>query len=204
MKITGATIIAKFKFVTLFAVSYLDRIGRSKQWHLVSRSDPPKCISGENHQADAVIMVPFHRRQQKLVVIKEFRIPVGDFQYGFPAGLLDPGEDMFTAAKRELHEETGLELVKVYRHSPAIFSSAGIIDETIAMVFVEVQGTPTTRFARESEEIEIFLMDRSEIGHLLRRSDIIFGARAWLAMDAYLRMGTSYLTGEDRGLTNAI
>jgi ADP-ribose pyrophosphatase len=30
---------------------------------------------------------------------------------------------------------------------------------------------------------------------LLRRKDIIFGARAWLVMDAFVRMGKDYLTG---------
>lgn len=194
MKIINSTIVAKLKFVTLFAVSYLDRKGNTKRWHMVSRSEQPKCITGENRRADAAIIVPYHRRKHKLVVIREFRVPVGDYMYGFPAGLLDPGEDLAVAAGRELHEETGLNLIKVYRHSPAIFSSAGVTDETIAMVFAEVEGTPSIRHNQDSEDIEIFLMDREEVRDLLNRSDIVFGARAWLAMDAYARMGTDYLT----------
>ena len=129
------------------------------------------------------------------MVIREFRVPVGDYMYGFPAGLLDPSEDLVVAAGRELHEETGLNLIGVYRKSPAIFSSAGITDEAIAMVFAEVEGTPSIHHNQDSEDIEIFLMDREEVQDLLHRSDIFFGARAWLTMDAYVRMGTDYLTG---------
>jgi ADP-ribose pyrophosphatase len=195
MKIIDSTIIAKVKFVTLFAVKYLDRKGTLKHWHMVSRGDQPKCITNDNRRPDAAIIVPYHAREDKLVVIREYRVPVGDYMYGFPAGLLDPGEDLAVAAGRELHEETGLDLSTVYRHSPAIYSSAGITDEAIAMVFAEVTGTPSIRGNEDSEDIEIFLMDRKEVGLLLQRNDIVFGARAWMAMDAYVRMGKAYLTG---------
>lgn len=193
MKIIDAEIITKIKFVTLFAVSYMDRKGNCKRWHMVSRAEQPRCITGDTQRPDAAIIVPWHRREKKLAVIKEFRIPVGGYQYGFPAGLLDPEEDLATAAGRELHEETGLELVKVYRHSPAIYSSAGITDEAIAMVFAEVDGTPSRLHNEDSEDIEVFLMDQRQVGDLLQRNDIVFGARAWIAMDAFVRMGESYL-----------
>ncbi len=195
MKIIDSTIITKIKFVTLFAVKYMDRRGNPKDWHMVSRGDQPKCITKDNQRPDAAIIVPYHAREDKLVVIREYRVPVGDYMYGFPAGLLDPGEDLAVTAGRELHEETGLDIVTLYRHSPAIYSSAGITDEAIAMVFAEVAGTPSIRQNQDSEDIEIFLMDRRQVGQLLHRSDIVFGARAWLTMDAYVRMGKAYLTG---------
>jgi ADP-ribose pyrophosphatase len=192
MKILNAAVITKLKFVTLFAVSYQDRKGNAKEWHMVSRQKQPKCITGKIQDPDAVIIVPYHREEEKLVVIREFRIPVGGYQYGFPAGLLDPGEDIAGTAARELLEETGLKLERVFRHSPAIFSSAGITDESIAMVLAEVSGTPSRRRNSASEEIDIELLDRSEVRQLLDRDNIVFGARAWLAMDAFVRMGEDY------------
>jgi ADP-ribose pyrophosphatase len=195
MKIIDSTIVSKTKFVNLVAATYEDRRGNRKQWHLVSRKERPKCITGQTAHPDATIIVPFHRQTNKLVVIKEFRVSVGGYQYGFPAGLLDPGESLNTAAGRELHEETGLTLVRIYRHSPAIFSSAGITDEAIAMVFAEVEGCPNIRHTSDSEEIEVFMMGRGALKDLLLRADIAFDARAWLVMDAYLSMGKAYLTG---------
>jgi ADP-ribose pyrophosphatase len=38
-------------------------------------------------------------------------------------------------------------------------------------------------------------MERKEAQDLLHRNDIFFGARAWLAMDAYARMAKDYLAG---------
>ena len=196
MKIIDSSVVSRSKFVTVVAVRYQDRKGHPKNWHMVTRNNPPKCITGDIRQPDAAIIVPYHRLEDKLVVIREFRIPVGGYQYGFPAGLLDPGEDLATAAGRELHEETGLDLVRVRRHSPAVFSSAGITDEAVAMVFAEVEGTPGTHRNEDSEEIEVFLMDRDDARELLRRDGIVFGARSWLVMDAFVRMGKDYLIGD--------
>ena len=195
MRVLDSAIVTKLKFVALFTVSYLDRKGKPRDWHMVSRCETPKCVTGKIQHPDATIIVPYHREQQKLVVIKEYRVPVGDYMVGFPAGLIDPGEDVAVTAGRELHEETGLDLTRVYRHSPAVFSSAGITDESISMVFAEVTGTPSIRNTSDSEDIEIYLMDRGEIRDLLAKDDVVFGARAWLAMDAYVRMGNRYFTG---------
>jgi ADP-ribose pyrophosphatase len=195
MNIIDSTVVNKSKFVTVVAVAYEDRKGNRKRWHMVSRGEQPKCITGKIERPDAAIIVPYHRQADKLALIKEFRIPVGGYQYGFPAGLVDPGEELVAAAGRELHEETGLTLVRVCRHSPAIFSSAGITDEAVAVVFTEVEGTPNTHHNRDSEDIEVLMMDRGAVGDLLEHTDIVVDARAWLVMDAYVRLGSGYLTG---------
>jgi ADP-ribose pyrophosphatase len=196
MKIIDSTVVNQSKFVTVVAVTYEDQRGNRKHWQMVSRDEQPKCITGKIRRPDAAIIIPYHRQADKLVVIREFRVPVGDYQYGFPAGLLDPDEDPVAAAGRELREETGLDMVRVYRRSPAIFSSAGITDEAITMVFAEVVGKPGTHNNEDSEDIDIFLMDRDAVRALLQRTNIVFGARAWLVMDAFIRMGKEYLTGE--------
>ena len=197
MKIIDSTIVAKLKFVTLFAINYTDRKGTFKKWDMVSRKNQPKCITHDNRQPDAAIVIPYHSKEDKLVVIREYRVPVGDYIYEFPAGLIDPGEDPAFAACRELHEETGLNMVSMYRHSPAVYSSAGLTDEAVAMIFAEVTGTPSGKNNEDSEEIEIFLMDREEVRGLLQRKGAIFGAKAWMAMDAYVLMGKEYLTGRE-------
>ncbi|BBO66937.1 DNA mismatch repair protein MutT [Desulfosarcina alkanivorans] len=194
MKIIDSTVVVKSKFVTMVAVDYEDRKGNRKRWHMVSREASPKCITGRIERPDAAVIVPYHRQADRLVVIREFRVPVGGYQYGFPAGLLDPGEALADAAGRELHEETGLDLVRVYRHSPAIFSSAGITDEAVAVIYAEVAGTPSVHGNGDSEDIRVFMMDRDLLRGLLTRTDIVFGARAWLVMDAYVRLGSGYLT----------
>ena len=60
----------------------------------------------EHHGAVAVAAVD---ETGKLVLIRQYRHPVGARLLELPAGLIDkPGEDPLEAAKRELLEETGL------------------------------------------------------------------------------------------------
>lgn len=43
----------------------------------------------------------------RVVLERQFRYPVQQVMIEFPAGKLDPGEDRWVCAQRELHEETG-------------------------------------------------------------------------------------------------
>lgn len=42
-----------------------------------------------------------------IVMVKQYRTPIGKIIYELPAGKIDKGEDTLTTAKRELKEETG-------------------------------------------------------------------------------------------------
>ncbi|MFI9507742.1 NUDIX domain-containing protein [Nocardia sp. NPDC052566] len=60
----------------------------------------------EHHAAVAVAAID---ENDELVLIDQYRHPIGGRLLELPAGLLDiPGEDPLAAAKRELAEETGL------------------------------------------------------------------------------------------------
>ena len=54
----------------------------------------------------AVMVIPL-LDDGRLVLERQFRYPVGQVMVEFPAGKLDPGEDILTCARRELLEETG-------------------------------------------------------------------------------------------------
>lgn len=49
---------------------------------------------------NAVVIIA--KVKDSLVVIKEFRVPLNDYEWGLPAGLIDPGEDVKDCVKREL------------------------------------------------------------------------------------------------------
>ncbi|MGD8251830.1 MAG: NUDIX hydrolase [Desulfobacterales bacterium] len=118
--------------LSLFGTNYQDRLGSKKQWVFASRNDPPKLTSGRFDRPDAVVIAATHAERRAVVVIEEFRVPLGGYQYGFPAGLVDPGETIEDAAVRELKEETGLDLVRISKISPPIYSSSGMTDESIS------------------------------------------------------------------------
>ena len=57
----------------------------------------------------AVMVIPMLDTPEglRLVMERQFRYPVGQVMTEFPAGKLDPGEDPWLCAQRELLEETG-------------------------------------------------------------------------------------------------
>jgi ADP-ribose pyrophosphatase len=71
----------------------------------------------------AVGIVPFLDKKH-VVMVRQYRHPVGEVTLELPAGKLDKGESVMTCAKRELKEETGYTARKItpliqYWPSPA-------------------------------------------------------------------------------------
>lgn len=123
----------------------------------------------------------------KLLVTREFRMPINDYIIDVPAGLIDPGEDVVTAAIRELYEETGVvaksENVTLL---PPSFSSAGLTDELVTSVIVEVDEVETTADHQVgSEDIKSWFADQDEINALLESGDKI-SARTQAMMIGFL------------------
>ncbi len=68
----------------------------------------------------------------KILLIRQFRYPVGKEIIEVPAGIVEDEEDLVAAAKRELREETGFdarEIREIYR----FFTSPGFSNELIVL-----------------------------------------------------------------------
>jgi ADP-ribose pyrophosphatase len=189
MKIRHHRTISETRWLNLFEVHYEDPGGTPRSWLLASRRAAPKCTAGGFERPDAVVIVAFHGPSQKVVVTREYRVPLADFEYGFPAGLVDPGESVAAAVARELREETGLELTRIVRSGPPVYSSAGLTDESVAMVYVDCQGTPSTAGNQGAELIEVLLVSPAEADRLCREPDLKFDAKAWLVLEQFARFG---------------
>ena len=75
----------------------------------------------------AVMVVPLLEDatgKLEVVLERQFRYPLGRVMIEFPAGKLDPGEDCFASAQRELLEETG--------YSATQWAHAGVLHPLIA------------------------------------------------------------------------
>ncbi|MGD9016500.1 MAG: NUDIX hydrolase [Desulfobacterales bacterium] len=175
--------------LSLFGTNYQDRLGSKKQWVFASRNDPPKLTSGRFDRPDAVVIAATHAERRAVVVIEEFRVPLGGYQYGFPAGLVDPGETIEDAAVRELKEETGLDLVRISKISPPIYSSSGMTDESISMVFCECSGAPSADANEASEDITVHFVDQDDARELCIDADARVDAKAWLVLYGFAMTG---------------
>jgi ADP-ribose pyrophosphatase len=191
MRILTATLkkLTDLRWLNLFEVEYEHESGKRARWQFVSRKGTP-ILTGEPLQPDAVFIVPILKMPQgnRLVVLKEYRLPLGDYEYTCPAGLIDPGETIETTVRRELNEETGLELTKILAVGPPVVASAGMSDESAVITFVECTGTPDTAGLDGTEEIEILVLDFEQL-RTLRRAPVKFSAKAWLVLLFFEALG---------------
>jgi len=180
------------KWLNLFDVKYVAKTGEEKSWQMATRQKEPKCMTGRYDQPDAVVIVPFHKAKDKLVITREYRVPLNDYEYGFPAGLIDEGESVEQATRRELREETGLNLSRLIKMSPPIYSSAGMTDESVAMVYVECEGEPSNTGNTEFELIEVLLISPAEAFQMCSDSTLRFDAKAWVEISQFAEKRINY------------
>ncbi len=174
------------KWANLYEVDY-NRKGHTGKWIVCSRKQKP---IAEAAKGDAVVVVPILHTPQgnRLVVTREFRVPIWDYEYGFPAGIFDGDEDVEVCVRRELKEETGLEVREIHHVSMPVFSTAGLSDESCHMVLVTAMGTPTSEHQEASEDIEVLLLDAGEVENLLA-SKAKVAAKAWGLLYHFAMLG---------------
>jgi ADP-ribose pyrophosphatase len=191
MSVNNITTLADTKYLKIYNAEYTNKSGESKNWSIASRKDINALkdiyFNGAEGSIDAVIIVATHIDENKLVVIKQFRVPLNDYVYEIPAGLIDPGEDIESTSKRELKEETGLDMIQIdYNKTKAkAYISTGMTDESAALVYCTCQGEISKDYLEPDEDIEIMLLSRQEAINLISSNEKI-DIKAYLAIQNFI------------------
>jgi len=104
--------------------------------------------------AVAVVALRGDAGAEEVLLIQQYRHPVGAFDWEVPAGLLDkPGEDPRDAAARELREEAELD-ASTWHVLVDLFTSPGALSENLRVFLArDVHSAVAEGFVREGEEV---------------------------------------------------
>ena len=110
----------------------------------------------------------------EVVLVRQYRHGIGRESLELPAGVLEPGEAPFAAAKRELGEETGY---TAERWEPILSVATEPSRHTVhAHFFCALDATPSVeRALDESEDIEVVRVPRTELLGLIESGTIVHG-----------------------------
>lgn len=195
-KIENVEILAKTNYVSLYDVEYTNKEGNKNNWAVSSRKSletlKETYLNNKEDKVDAVVIVAFHKTYEKLVIAKQFRVPINKFIYELPAGLIDNNEEIEVSVKRELKEETGLDLIKIKNKVDKVYLSPGMTDESVSLVFCTCDGELSDKFLEEDEEIEALLLSQEDAKEIIKNNEIL-DIKAYLIINLFANMGKDFM-----------
>ena len=162
------------RYLNLYELDATFRDGSRAPYYVASRRKSTDTIKAATHdnRADGVILYGVYGEEKdRVVLIRQYRYPIDGYVYEFPAGLVEPDEDMLEAGVREMYEETGLNFTPVRTARP-FFTSIGMTDESCGTVFGYCSGEPSNAHQEGSEDIQVVLADRAECRRILKEENV--------------------------------
>lgn len=191
VRVNKVTMLADTKYLKLYNAEYINKSGTLRNWSIASRKNLEtinnKFFNGGNETIDAVVIIAKHIKEEKLVIIRQFRVPINDYVIELPAGLIDGKESFEEAVKRELKEETGLDLIEIdyTKTKEKVYVSVGMTDESVALVSCICDGVMSTENLEEDEDIEVMMLSKDEARELLNSNENI-DVKALLAIQNFI------------------
>lgn len=193
-KVTKVKSLVETRYLSLYEAEYENKVGNKRTWTIASRKDnnilQKQFFENKEDTADGVIIAAYHKDKKKLVIIRQFRIPLNDYVYELTAGLIDPGEDARSTIGRELLEETGLKLVDIIegKGTDKVYVSAGMTDESLAFVFCTCEGEISSEYLEDDECIEALLISQEEARSLIKSKEK-FDIKCFLILQSFALLG---------------
>lgn len=139
-------------YLNLYDLDVVNKVGREGHYYVASRAkteDDLKLSSIENNDPDGVAIYSLYgEKKDRVVLIRQFRYPLGGYVYELPAGLVD---DIYQ---------------KPY------YTSVGMTDECCGTVYGYASGEISKKYMEDSEEIEVVLADRKEVARIMKEERV--------------------------------
>lgn len=130
------------------------------------------------HHPGAIAVVPI-LEDGCIVLVKQYRYPIGKVLLEIPAGKLEPGENPDECVRRELKEETGY-IAGTIKKLTAIYTAPGFSDEVIYL-YVACNMKLAEVCPDEDEFIKVETYSRIEIKEMIHNG-IITDAKTILGL----------------------
>ena len=134
----------------------------------------------EHDECVAIVAVD---KAGKILLVKQYRLPVGKRLLEIPAGGIDGDEEPADAVRREMQEETGY-LPKKVEKLGGFYSAPGFCTEYLHL-FLAAELEPSRLVAEDTDCITLVRIDPEEITKLIHSGEIcdaksVAGLLAWL------------------------
>ena len=117
----------------------------------------------------AVVVIPIDA-DDKVILVRQFRYPVGEALLEAPAGLVEGSETPEECAQRELQEETG-QKARSLQSLGSFWSSPGFCDE-LMYAYIARDLVPSALEPDSDENIQTQRVPLAQVAGLIRRGDI--------------------------------
>jgi ADP-ribose pyrophosphatase len=122
----------------------------------------------------SVVIIPIDANGA-VILVRQYRYPIGRSTWELPAGSVDPGEDLERAAIRECHEEIQLIPSKVEKIG-SFFPTPGYCDEEMNVFRATGLRKPEAHESAEpdeDEDIEVRAFSRDALQSMISSGEII-------------------------------
>lgn len=184
MKLESIEQLEDTKYLNMYKLKLINKVGNIKDYFMVSRRKKEDliCVTKDHSKCDGVMILPITENEE-VIILKQYRPVIDDYLYELPAGIVDPGETIEEAARRELFEETGLKCKSYELILKPSYSSVGITDETTAVAKMIVEGEITKDNLEENEEIEVLKVKKENVKDFVKKHNFsIKGALVLLGL----------------------
>jgi ADP-ribose pyrophosphatase len=157
--IKNKEIICKGKFSSYQITHFLDRNEKERGWEWFSKKD-------------VVVILPV-TKENKIVCIRNYRIPIESNIIELPAGLMDTNASPEEQIRKELSEETGYVCEKIYQIGRFPLN-AGITNNFVTYyVGINAELSDIKQNLEESEDIDVRVLSPHELTDLLKDKNVV-------------------------------